>query len=94
MQNEQITYAQLERLLNELGYFQVPAPPDVRVVANTEFDAVNILPCVDKAEWARPHHLITLRKVAVAKGIVDSKTFDQMSNTILQEGTESLAKAS
>jgi len=94
MQNEQITYAQLERLLNELGYRQVPSAPHARVFANEEYDAVNILQCVDKTEWARPHHLITLRKVAVARGIVDSATFEKMLNTILQEGTESLAKAS
>jgi len=94
MDNEQITYAQLERLLKELGYRRVPSSPDMRVFANTKYDAVSILPCVNQAEWARPHHLITLRKVAVAKGIVDDIAFEKMFGDVRQGITESLDKGS
>jgi hypothetical protein len=94
MQTEKITYAQLERLLNNIGYRQVPSPPDARVFAYPEYDAVSVLPCADETEWARPHHLITLRKVAVERGIVDDKTFEKLLNEVRQESTGLLAKAS
>jgi hypothetical protein len=94
MQTEQITYAALERLLSKLGYHQVPSPPEARVFAFPAYDAVSVLPCADESEWARPHHLVTLRRVAVEKGIVDSKTFDEMLNDVRHEAADAMAKAS
>lgn len=94
MQTEQITYAQLEQLLSELGYREMPTDEDARVFVNIEYDAISILPCAKGEETARPHHLITLRKVAVEKGIVDAETFEQKLKEARQQSDEALAKAS
>ncbi len=94
MQTKPLTYAQLERLLNELGYREVPTEEDARVFVNQEYDAVSVLPCAGGGDTARPHHLITLRKVAIERGIVDAETFANKLSEARQQSSEPLAKAS
>ncbi len=94
MRIEQLTYAQLEHLLAELGYRQVPSEPQSRVFVNAEYDAVSVLPVANGEEPARPHHLITLHKVATEKGIIDEETFAKLLGKVCQQSSEPLAKAS
>lgn len=78
MRAEPLTYRQLEFLLSELGYQLLRANGEPRVFQNPDFNAVSVLPVAPMDEIARPHHLITLRKVATEKGIVDEATFDTL----------------
>ena len=93
-QIEPLTYAQLERLLSALGYHQVPSQPGSRFFVNQEYDAVSVLPVAEGEEPARPHHLMTLRRIATEKGIVDEETFDKLLNQARQYSLNPLAKAS
>ena len=78
MRAEPLTYRQLEFLLSELGYHLLRAEGEPRVFRNPDFNAVSVLPAAPPEEAARPHHLITLRKVSIEKGIVDEPTFDAL----------------
>jgi hypothetical protein len=88
MQTDPITYAQLKRLLTELGYQEMPTEEEARVFVNSQYDAISVLPCADEEETARSHHLITLRKVAVEKGIVDLETFEKKLREVRQQTAE------
>ncbi len=76
MRAEPLTYAQLEFLLTELGYHLLRPHGEPRVFENPDSNAVSVLPVAPSEEIARPHHLITLHKVSIEKGIVDEATFD------------------
>ncbi len=84
----------MEGLLAELGYEETPTQEEARVFVNREYDAISVLPCANSEETARPHHLITLRKVATERGIVDAETFEKKLSEVHQQPVEALAKAS
>ena len=78
MQTDVLTYGQLEYLLEELGYHLLRPNEEPRVFENSEYDAVSVLLAASPNEIARPHHLVTLRKVSIEKGIVDNATFNAL----------------
>ena len=94
MRADDLTYGQLERLLIELGYKQVPSQENIHLFANAEYDAISVLPNVNGEEKARPHHIITLRKIATEKGIIDDIAFMALVDQVRQTPTGSLARAS
>jgi len=75
MSTPSLTYGQLEYLLKELGYHLNQVQSGPRVWENPSFDAVKLLPEESPDKPARLHHLLTVRKVSVEKGIVDEATF-------------------
>ena len=91
---EGLTSAQMDRLLDRLGYHLMPSKGRQRVFENEEFDAVQLLPAADTEPYARIERLMTLRHIAVARGIVDEATFERLLNEVRQETREPLAKAS
>lgn len=78
----------------ELGYKKTSTQEEARVFVNREYDAIGVLPCATGEETACPHHLITLRKVATERGIVDAETFEKKLSEACQEPVTSLVKAS
>lgn len=89
MSNRALTYGQLEYLLTELGYRLRPSQEQGRLWENTEFDAIKYLPAAPSDETARPHHLITIRKVSLEKGIVAEKDFDHLLEMAGQYASDS-----
>lgn len=94
MDHETITSEQLERLLLRLGFSRSPSEGPQRVFENPEFDAVLLLPKAGSEPLARIEHLLTLRKVAEERGIVDANTFDTLLDEVDKESSDSFAKAS
>ena len=74
--SEQLTQRQLDYLFTQLGYHLTEAKNGPRVWKNPEFDAVMLLPVISPEQPARRHHLMTLRRIAIEKGIVEPETFD------------------
>lgn len=85
MFSETITSDQFEKLLAALGYQLVPSNGPQRVYENREFDAIKILPVEGKEVYARVEHLMALRTISIAKGIVDADTFQRLLKEISTE---------
>ena len=94
MISKTLTTEQFERLFERLGYHLAPSGGGPRVFENPEYDAVQLLPAVGKEPYARVEHVMTLRRIAVEKGIVEEATFDELLNEVRQQPVEALAKAS
>lgn len=94
MISKTLTTEQFERLFERLGYHLVPMDSGPRIFENPEYDAVQLLPAAGKEPYARIEHIMTLRTIAVGKGIVDEATFDELLNEVRQQPAEALAKAS
>lgn len=78
MYSETLTSEQMEKLLAQLGYRLSPSKGPQRVFENPDHDAVMLLPPAGKEKQARVEHLITLRRIAIEKGIVDEATFERL----------------
>jgi predicted RNA binding protein YcfA (HicA-like mRNA interferase family) len=85
--NNAVNYEELEAVLRQLGFQSVRSSGPQKVFENAAFDAVIVLPPSSAAEPVRPHHLTTVRKLVVEKGIVEGEVFDQLLDN------RSLAKA-
>ena len=90
MFSETFTSEQMENLLKELGYHISGSKGPQRVFENSEYDAVMFLPPAGKEPYARVEHLMTLRRIAIEKGIVDEPTFDHLLAKV-QHKDESVA---
>jgi predicted RNA binding protein YcfA (HicA-like mRNA interferase family) len=90
MFSETLTSEQMEKLLTQLGYRLSPSKGPQRVFENPEYDAVMLLPPADKEKYARMEHLMTLRRIAIEKGIVDETTFERLLSEV-QRKDESVA---
>jgi hypothetical protein len=73
-----ITYGELDSLLGRLGFVPVSTSGPQKVFENPAFDALVVLPPAGADESVRPHHLVSVRKLVVEKGIVDSDTFERL----------------
>jgi predicted RNA binding protein YcfA (HicA-like mRNA interferase family) len=80
-----VTSEQFEKLLVALGYELAPSNGPYRIYENREFDAMKVLPLAGKEAFARMEHLMSLRTVSIAKGIVDEETFDRLLQEISQQ---------
>ena len=79
MRDECLTHRQFEYLMAELGYSPVQvAEPTGRFWQNEDFDALKYLPKASPDELVPRHHLITLRKVSVEKGMVEEEEFERL----------------
>jgi predicted RNA binding protein YcfA (HicA-like mRNA interferase family) len=85
MMNKRLTSEQMERLLERLGYHLMPSKGAQRVFENPKFNAVQILPPAGQEPYSRVEHLMTLRKVSIEKGIVDTEAFDALLEQLQQD---------
>ncbi|HZP83804.1 MAG TPA: hypothetical protein VFB21_19340 [Chthonomonadaceae bacterium] len=90
MFSETLTSEQMEKLLTLLGYRLTPSKGPQRVFENPEYDAMMLLPPAGKEKYARVEHLMTLRRIAIEKGIVDEATFERLLDQAQHKG-ESVA---
>lgn len=78
IQSDQLTQGQLDYLFTQLGYRLTEVEKGPRVWQNPEHDAVMLLPAIPPDKPARQHHLLTLRRIAIEKGIVEPDVFDAL----------------
>ncbi len=94
MSSDRLTSEEMDRLLTRLGFCQVPSEGPQRVFEDSAFDAVLLLPRAGKETFARPEHLITLRKTVIEKGITDEDTFETMLNEVRLNSVNKMVKVS
>lgn len=78
MFSKTVTSEHMDKLLAVLGYELAPSNGHYRIFKNRKFDAMQVLPLAGKEKFARVEHLMTLRTVSIAKGIVDEETFQRL----------------
>ena len=78
MNHKGLTYGQLEYLLTELGYHLGGQEEGGRIWIDPQYDALKWLPAAPPDEQARIHHLMTVHKVSVEKGIVAEERFQEL----------------
>jgi predicted RNA binding protein YcfA (HicA-like mRNA interferase family) len=76
--NDALNYGELEAMLRQLGFQSVRSAGPQKVFENATFDALIVLPPSSAAEPVRPHHLATVRKLVIEKGITDTEVFDRL----------------
>jgi hypothetical protein len=76
--SDPLTQAQLDYLFIQLGYRLTEIKDGPRVWKNPDFDAIMLLPEIAPDQPARTHHLLTLRRIAIEKGIVEPEVFDAL----------------
>lgn len=87
---DHLTQGQLDDLLRKLGYQLSETENGPRVWTNSEFDAVMLLPVIPAERPARRHHLMTLRRISVEKGIIESEKFDDLVEQVRQRGHQTI----
>ena len=90
---EQMTQGQMNYLLERLGYCLTMIENGPYRWENSQHDAVMLLPALSPECPARPHHLQTLRHIAIGKGIVEPEEFDALMQEARQHQPESLVAA-
>lgn len=88
MSRDALTYGQLEYLLTELGYHLGGREEGGRIWIHPQYDALKWLPAASPQEQARVHHVITVHKVSVEKGIVDEERFQELLTRATQHSAE------
>ncbi|HLK61373.1 MAG TPA: hypothetical protein VKU00_32790 [Chthonomonadaceae bacterium] len=83
--SDQLTQEQLDYLFTQLGYHLTEVENGPRVWKNPKFDAVMLLPMIAPEKPARRHHLMTLRRIAIEKGIVEPEAFDALLEKARQQ---------
>ena len=83
-----LTYGQLEYLLTELGYQLGGREEGGRIWIHPQYDALKWLPAAPPQEPARIHHVMTVHKVSVEKGIIDEDRFQELLTRAAQNGVE------
>src|SRR5258708_1354956 len=89
--SEPLTQEQLNYLFTQLGYHLTEVEKGPRVWENPEYDAVMLLPAVAPEQPARRHHVMTLRRIAIEKGIVEPEAFDALLEKARQHTPKAVA---
>lgn len=73
-----ITYADLDWLLMEVGFSTGNTTGDHQLFENLVFESVILLPSRRPDEGVDSVHLVAVKKNLTEKGIIDARTFDAM----------------
>ena len=92
--SSQLTQGQLDYLFTQLGYHLSESEKGPRVWSNSEYDAVMLLPMIPPEQPARLHHLMTLRRIAIEKGIVKPEEFEALLEKARKQQVEPIASHS
>ena len=76
--HDALSYADLDALLSGLGFHPVSTTGPQKVFENPAYGALVILPPYAANEPVRPHHLVTVRKTVIEKGIIDEDAFGRL----------------
>jgi hypothetical protein len=76
-----ITFAQLRRLLLDMGFAETVTPKEHVFFAHQPSGAEVALPIYRSNRTVLPHHLVTVRMMLDAKGLMESDAFDDFVAT-------------
>jgi hypothetical protein len=76
MSNPRITFGQLRQLLLDMGFTEHVTPKSHAFFAHEPTGAEVALPIYRSNRIVLPHHLLTVRLMLDAKGLMDSGEFD------------------
>jgi hypothetical protein len=76
MRNPRISFAQLRQLLLDLGFTETVAPKSHVFFAHEPSGAEMALPIYRSNRIVLPHHLLSVRRMLDAKGLMDANDFD------------------
>jgi predicted RNA binding protein YcfA (HicA-like mRNA interferase family) len=78
--SKQITFAELEKLLLELGFIPSPAQGTHQVFKHLNSGTLVILPGYNKQDIVNPAHLVSTRRVLVENSLMNEEAFDALCN--------------
>lgn len=78
MRNPRFTFAQLQQLLLEMGFTETVVPKSHVFFAHEPSGAEVALPIYRSDRNVLPHHLITVRMMLDAKGLMAAVDFDDL----------------
>jgi hypothetical protein len=81
MRNPRITFGQLRELLLERGFTETVTPRSHVFFAHESSGAEIALPIYRSNRLVAPHHLVTVRVMLDAKGLMDAEEFDEFVAT-------------
>lgn len=78
--SKQITFAELEKILLELGFIPSPAQGTHQVFKHLNSGTLVILPGYNKQDIVNPAHLVSTRRVLAENGLMNGDVFDGLCN--------------
>lgn len=79
--SKQITFAELEKLLLELGFVSNPAQGSQRVFVYPDSEILVVFPGYSKKDTVHPAHLISTRKALVENSLMDVDVFNEFCSS-------------
>ena len=73
-----ITYADVERLLTQLGFVAEDTTGSFKVFRHQASDALIVLPSSHASDSVDPSHLVAVRKHVLENGLSDEDSFDAL----------------
>jgi hypothetical protein len=78
MSNPRITFGQLHRLLLDMGFIETVTPKSHVCFAHQTSGAEIALPIYRSNRIVLPHHLVSIRIMRDAKGLMEGDAFDDV----------------
>jgi predicted RNA binding protein YcfA (HicA-like mRNA interferase family) len=79
--SKQITFADLEKLLLDLGFVSNPVSGTQQVFVYPDLDILVILPGYNKKDMVHPAHLVSTRKILSENGLMDTDVFNELCSS-------------
>jgi predicted RNA binding protein YcfA (HicA-like mRNA interferase family) len=79
--SKQITFAELEKLLLELGFVPNPAQGTQQVFVYPDLDVLVVFPGYNKKDTVHPAHLVSTRKILSENGLMDADVFNEICSS-------------
>jgi predicted RNA binding protein YcfA (HicA-like mRNA interferase family) len=77
---KRVTFAELEKLLIELGFVPQSVQGAHRVFQNPALGTLVVLPGYKSQDWVHPVHLISVRKTLAENDLMNVSTFDMLTS--------------
>lgn len=83
MSKRAISFADLRRLLLGLGFTHVTVPKSHEAFLRADSETEIFLPLYRSDKRVAPHHLVAVRAMLDAKGVLDGEEFDLLAADLL-----------
>jgi predicted RNA binding protein YcfA (HicA-like mRNA interferase family) len=78
---KRVTFAELEKLLIELGFVPQSVQGAHRVFQNPALSTLVVLPGYKSQDWVHPAHLVSIKKVLTENDLMSAGTFDTLTSS-------------
>jgi hypothetical protein len=82
MTKPRIKFSSLRQLLLDLGFKEVPVAQPYLGFQHDGSDTLIVLPSYRRNSLVAPHHLVQVRIMLDAKGLMDAEAFDRLVATL------------